>query len=1407
MANNSKDIELVIRTRDLSSRPLEEIGDAVSKLEKSLSDLGPAAQRGEVKLGELQRIAGKLEQALKGLAANQAVIERFNTLNTAIQNGEAKLTEYAARVAEAQKALDSASKPTRALTDALKRQQTLYARQEKELAKLNTQLDKLRDKAEGAGINLEDLAGSQAKIDAAVTRTTAAYAQANRELDSYDDNQRRAAAAAKAAADEQARAAEKAAQAQAMAQYRAAQDAKQAAGDAAFQKQKQAIEAVNAEATRLRQSAEYVQFWTQSLDAADKQASDLASFRKIGQDAEASAQGFQRNRVELDRLAIANKKAGASVREIVDPQAELVKTLNGMESAVSKAVSTYKDVDRQLKLTGKSSVDLKTELQQLGQVQSNATGIASLIDRFRNVRSAAADAAVEMRRARADVTQYAQAIQTANAPNQELVRQLEQAQARLAASERNYRQFSAAAQKLRGDLAATGVNMRDLTGEMARVESVARSATQSTNDIAAAMKRAGQAAQQGGNGFNFFTQGGRTTLSLAQRLKGEILALTATYVGLYGAISGVQSVLDAVELKSGIDARLSVAFGKEGVGGAIEYLNQQVERLGIEFPKAAQDFSDMAIAAKSAGFTLDETKFVFESFAEAGKVLRLSPDNLSGVFKALNQIMSKSKVQAEELRGQLGDRLSGAFNVLAESMGISATQLDKLIEAGKVPDDFLLLFAQRYREIVAGELPAATKTAASEIARFKNEIFQLQLTIAESGFLEAFTKAVKKLTEFLKSDNGKKFAENLGKGLTEVTNGFVYLLDNIEAVKDALIAVGAVWATSALAGMAVNIIAATKEFAAMYALIAAKSPAAASALRMVGGALFAGFAGWSIGTYLREEFVSVKKAGAIFVGAIDAWITTAKGLAQAGAAEYVGFWEDGFARAYNAVARTLKDLLELTASFAEKLGATDLANKLLTTAGEITEKVIVGIGERSAAIRAQLKQDLLEIQKNTADLMAAYDEEENARNKSKAAPSTNASAAPTDGQATLDPARSAALQNQARDLANSPSAAQVKQEEAAAKRRIALAEQVARDLDRIEQGIKERGAKTLEERLAAIDTEYSALVSKIDKLGGSEGAAAKARLDQLIVQRKAEETQKYYDDERKKKLQEFNALEQQINDRVQLRDAMITAENEKRRAGLITDLEAKENIAQITQQANGAIKQSADELTASVSAMITELEAVPEALRDEKAINSLKGIKANMETIKARTVETKNELITAAQVNEQWADGLAGSIMKLGEGFTSARDAFRQFASDFLKQIAQMILKTMILKALESSGFGGMVAGGVNAMAGSAHTGGIIGSTVLARKSIDPRIFANAPRYHSGGVVGLRKDEVPAILQTGEEVLTRTDPRNAKNGGATPKSEVKIVNMFDTASFVSEALNSLEGQQAVMNIVRANRGM
>ncbi len=47
-------------------------------------------------------------------------------------------------------------------------------------------------------------------------------------------------------------------------------------------------------------------------------------------------------------------------------------------------------------------------------------------------------------------------------------------------------------------------------------------------------------------------------------------------------------------------------------------------------------------------------------------------------------------------------------------------------------------------------------------------------------------------------------------------------------------------------------------------------------------------------------------------------------------------------------------------------------------------------------------------------------------------------------------------------------------------------------------------------------------------------------------------------------------------------------------------------------------------------------------------------------------------------------------------------------------------------------------------------------------------MFAFAPRYHSGGIAGLKPREVPAVLEEGEEVLPADHPRhmnNFKSGG------------------------------------------
>jgi hypothetical protein len=62
------------------------------------------------------------------------------------------------------------------------------------------------------------------------------------------------------------------------------------------------------------------------------------------------------------------------------------------------------------------------------------------------------------------------------------------------------------------------------------------------------------------------------------------------------------------------------------------------------------------------------------------------------------------------------------------------------------------------------------------------------------------------------------------------------------------------------------------------------------------------------------------------------------------------------------------------------------------------------------------------------------------------------------------------------------------------------------------------------------------------------------------------------------------------------------------------------------------------------------------------------------------------------------------------------------------------------------------------------HSGGIVGRDGDARVVPFP-VIARAPRYHSGGWPGLDNDEVPAILQTGERVLSRREAGSYGQGG------------------------------------------
>ena len=61
-------------------------------------------------------------------------------------------------------------------------------------------------------------------------------------------------------------------------------------------------------------------------------------------------------------------------------------------------------------------------------------------------------------------------------------------------------------------------------------------------------------------------------------------------------------------------------------------------------------------------------------------------------------------------------------------------------------------------------------------------------------------------------------------------------------------------------------------------------------------------------------------------------------------------------------------------------------------------------------------------------------------------------------------------------------------------------------------------------------------------------------------------------------------------------------------------------------------------------------------------------------------------------------------------------------------------------------------------------------------EALPASVFAGAPRMHGGGWAGLRSDEVPAILQRGERVLSRREA--ASHGSMTVNIQTRDSESF-----------------------------
>lgn len=222
--------------------------------------------------------------------------------------------------------------------------------------------------------------------------------------------------------------------------------------------------------------------------------------------------------------------------------------------------------------------------------------------------------------------------------------------------------------------------------------------------------------------------------------------------------------------------RMVAATGDARVAAdALAYVRTEADRLGLNLVTATNGFAGFSASALRAGLALQQTKEIFTGVSEAAVSMRLPAEQTALVFKALEQIAGKGTVSMEELRGQLGDALPGAFEIAAKAMGKSTAEFAKMVANGEVlAGDFLPRFGAAIRKELGGSVDEAAQGAQAAFNRLGNAFFDLKAKMAESGFLDAVTNSVKDLTLALNDpatvEGLKGFASLLGDIVTAATN-------------------------------------------------------------------------------------------------------------------------------------------------------------------------------------------------------------------------------------------------------------------------------------------------------------------------------------------------------------------------------------------------------------------------------------------------------------------------------------------------------------------------------------------------------------------------------------------------------------------------------------------------------------
>jgi len=491
--------------------------------------------------------------------------------------------------------------------------------------------------------------------------------------------------------------------------------------------------------------------------------------------------------------------------------------------------------------------------------------------------------------------------------------------------------------------AAAATAMNQMSAQVAELSRKLAGLTPAATAAEAAMKKAAQEAREAARQF-----------SQAQGAVSRLTGLMAAF-GLSLSASSFSSFisdsLEALQTVQKFDVQMKNLGGPKLAAQQMEFLQQTAKETGQPLEGLVATYGKFAQSALYAGKSTQDVASNFYKLAATFRVMGLSSEESKRAFTAFEQIISKGKVQLQELRGQLGNAGIPAFSALSIAVSKSTSELEKMASKGQLTGDMLQKLIDKLFDMTKGGLKEALLSIGAVFANWQTALFNLQ-TIFAASFFDKFRSGLQSLTTAVNTVNFRHLIEQVGSFTGVLGSVALYAIESfmtaLSAVSYTLSAVGQGFAVVgsylySFAASAANAIINTLGLSSIFSDTSRTLEALGYAAKLVVGA----FLGWLT---IMSIVWAVQAAMTLFAGLMALLSSRAALMALSTAVVIAALW------GLTAVALSVSDALGYTAgAYDQFVGKSQEAAKSALDMAKALPGVTIETAKQGEALQAATK--------------------------------------------------------------------------------------------------------------------------------------------------------------------------------------------------------------------------------------------------------------------------------------------------------------------------------------------------------------------------------------------------------------------------------------------------------------------